>query len=286
MDYKDYYKILGVDRKASAGEIKRVYRKMALKLHPDRNPNDMRAEDKLKEINEAYQVLSDSDRRLRYDQINESYTRWQQSRGSKAGFNWDKWTTTTAARSGDVKQSSHIGIFDGINLGDFSEFFRRIFGGMPASPQGSIRRDQVSAAKNPYEYTVSISLVQAYQGANRKFEVDGRRLQVKIPPGARSGTRVRVAEAVVTPAGEKRDLVLVIRVLEDPNFRRKGNDLYSEASVDLYTAVLGGETQVRTLGGDVMLTIPPGTQPGKLFRLAGKGMPQVKNPELRGDQLV
>ncbi len=285
MDYKDYYKILGVDRKASEDEIKRAYRKLALKYHPDRNPNNKPAEEKFKEINEAYQVLSDPQKRARYDQLGDSYTQWQQ-RGAPGGFNWDEWATYPGG--GNVRvEVGDIGDLFGGGLGDFSEFFRRIFGGMPN--MGSSMPHSRTSTRTPkpaYEYRTSISLKEAYEGTTRRIEVDGRRLEVKIPAGARSGTKVRMTDAVSTPDGHKGDLIILVDVQDSPGIERKNDDLYNEVKVDLYTAVLGGEVKVPTLSGEVVLKIPPGTQPGQTFRLAGKGMPQIKNPSKRGDQFV
>lgn len=285
MEYKDYYKILGVDRKASAEEIKRSYRKLALKYHPDRNPNNKPAEDKFKEINEAYQVLSDPQKRSRYDQLGDSYTNWQQ-RGAPGGFNWDEWVTTP--RGGNVRVDvGDIGDIFGGGLGDFSEFFRQIFGGMPnrgAAPRG--RATGRTQQRPSYQYQASISLKEAYEGTSRRIEIDGKRLEVKIPAGAKTGTKVRMAEAVSTPGGMKGDVIILIDVQKAAGIERKDEDLYTEAKVDLYTAVLGGEVKVPTMNGEVVLTIPPGTQPGQTFRLAGKGMPQIKNPTKHGDQYV
>jgi curved DNA-binding protein len=177
--------------------------------------------------------------------------------------------------------------------GGFSEFFNRIFGGMQdfETGQGPVSGTSGGrgrpAPRPTYEYETHISLQEAYQGATRLLEVDGRRLEVKIPPGARTGTKVRVADAITTgPQGQKGDLFLVIKVSDDPDYERKDNDLYVDVPVDLYTAVLGGEITVKTLSGDVVLTIPPGTQPGQTFRLAGRGMPYIKKPETHGDLLV
>ena len=291
MEYKDYYQLLGVERKASEGEIKRSYRKLALKYHPDRNPNDKQAEDKFKEINEAYQVLSDPEKRARYDQLGESYSTWQQ-RGAPGGFNWEDWY---AQNPGGVRvEYRDLGdILGGGGLGDFSEFFRRIFGGAPdvdqvLREQGRGRRQGGRpVAPRSYQQEVMVSLQGAFQGTTRRIELDGRRLEVKIPPGARTGTKVRVAEAISTSReARKSDLYLLIRVADDPRFERKGDDLHTEVPVDLYTAVLGGEVTVPTLTGNVVLTIPAGTQSGKIFRLTSRGMPHLKNPNQFGDLFV
>jgi curved DNA-binding protein len=284
MEYKDYYKILGVDRNASEEEIKRVYRKLALQYHPDRNPGDKQAEDKFKEINEAYQVLSDPEKRSRYNMLGESYTRYQQRGGGPEGFNWEDWFTSTPGGSGNVRvEMGDLGNFFGNS--DFSDFFSRIFGGTQDMRGRSPQRRASRPAS--YQQEVEISLQDAYQGAIWRGEIDGRRLEVKIPPGSQTGTKVRVADAITAGAeGPKADLYLLIKVLEDSRFERKGHDLYTDAPIDLYTAVMGGEITVPTLSGNVLLTVPSGTQPGQTFRLKGRGMPQVKNPSQHGDLLV
>ena len=288
MEYKDYYKILGVERKASEEEVKRAYRKLALKYHPDHNPDNQQAEDKFKEINEAYQVLSDPQKRARYDQLGESYVHWQQRGGAPGGFNWDEWVNPT--RGGNVRVD--VGNLDdlfGGGMGGFSEFFRRIFGGMPDYRGADVRRGQGVERTPPqptYQSQITISLLEACQGTTRRIDIEGKRLEVKIPRGARTGTKVRVSDAVLTSDGRKNDLYLVVQVTEDPNFERKGHDLYTDSEVDLYQAVLGGETRVKTLTGSVLLNLPPGTQPGQTFRLAGQGMPNIKNPDSRGDLFV
>jgi len=289
MEYKDYYKTLGVDRKATEADIKRAYRKLAMQYHPDRNPGDKKAEEKFKEINEAYQVLSDSDKRARYDQLGDSYTRWQQRGAPAGGFNWDEWVTS-AQPGGGVQYE--VGDLDDLFGGGFSEFFRRIFGGMPDiratySTRTRVNQPQYQNSRLPNQYSLLISLQEAYQGASRRIEIDGRRLEVKIPPGANTGTKVRIPSAISTGTeGEKSDLYLVIQVETDARFERKGDDLYTDANMDIYTAILGGELKVPTLTGNVVLTIPPGTQPGQTFRLAGKGMPKLKNPKVFGNLLV
>lgn len=305
MEYKDYYRILGVDRKANEDEIKRAYRKLALKYHPDRNPGDKKAEDQFKEINEAYQVLGDAEKRTRYDQLGDSYSRFQQRGGGPGGFNWEDWFVQSGSRGGSYggpQGGAYPGGFPGGNVrvdygdlgdmfsGDFSEFFSRIFGGMPGGAQGNVSdlgRGAAGRSQPAMEHEVEISFYEAYHGATRRIDLDGRRLEVKIPAGARTGTKIRMPEAIANgPQGGRGDLYLVVRVADDPNYERKGNDLYMDVPIDLYTAVLGGEVTIQTLSGNVVLTVPPGTQPGQTFRLAGRGMPQLKNPQIRGDLLV
>lgn len=279
MEYKDYYKILGVERTATEAEIKSAYRKLALQYHPDRNQGNKQAEEKFKEINEAYEVLSDKEKRARYDQLGDSYSRWQQ-RGAPGNFNWYEWTGGPAGGTrvdfGDIE--------DILGGSGFSDFFQAIFGGMGGTRarQGYTRQQRQQPVS--YQQDVQITLEEAFRGAERVVQVDGRRLTMRIPKGARTGTKVRMAGAgPVSPNGQPADIYLVIEVLPDARFERKGDDLYTDITVDLYTAVLGGEVRVNTLDGPVVLTIPAGTQPGQSFRLSGRGMPHLREPNVRGD---
>jgi curved DNA-binding protein len=289
MEYKDYYKILGIEKKADADQIKRAYRKLAMQYHPDRNPENKQAEEKFKEINEAYQVLGDPEKRARFDQLGDSYARYTQRGGAPGGFNWEDWYVRTPG-SGNVRVE--MGDLDDILGGGFSEFFSRIFGGLGGMPNTGVGASQRAPARPQYEKPVfeqeiEITLQEAFHGTTRRFELDDRRLEVKIPKGARNGTKVRVRAAVSSGVeGQKSDLYLVIKVKNEPNFERKDADLYTDVQINLYTAVLGGEVTVSTLSGKVVLTIPPGTQPGQTFRLVGRGMPLMRDPERSGDLFV
>lgn len=274
MEYKDYYETLGVPRKASKEEIKKAYRKLALQYHPDRNPNNQAAEDKFKEVNEAYQVLSDAQKRAHYDQLGSAYTQWQR-RGAPGGFDWAQWTTSGPGGV-HVEYSGDLGeMFEG--LGGFSDFFQQIFGGRGGfGGQAQGRR----AVRQPaYEQPVTVSLEEAFRGTTRLMQLDGKRLEVKIPQGARSGTKIRMP---ARGTGQAADIYLVVDVAAEPRFTRDGDDLKTEVETDLYTAVLGGEATVPTMEGNVVLKIPAGSQPGQLFRIRGKGMPALKSKE-RGD---
>ncbi len=275
MEYKDYYKVLGVERNASQDEIKKAFRKLAMKYHPDKNPGDKKAEEKFKEINEAHEVLGDPQKRARYNQLGESYSHWQQG-GSRGNFNWDDWFTSTPSGGTRVE----VGDLNDLFGGGFSDFFTRIFGGMGgfggASTQAQTRR---RTARPQYEQPVTISVQEAYHGAERVLQIDGRRLTVKIPPGAHTGTKVRMAKA--SPDGG--DIYLNVEVAPDAHYELKGTDIYTDVTIDLYTAVLGGQARVPTLSGDVVLTIPAGTQPGQTFRLASRGLPHLNDPQTHGD---
>ncbi|MEN4012164.1 MAG: J domain-containing protein [Bellilinea sp.] len=284
MEYKDYYKILGVSKSASEEEVKKAYRKLAMKHHPDRNRGDKSAEERFKEINEAYEVLRDPQKRARYDQLGESYHQWQQMGGQPGNFNWEQWFSGTprGARSTQVDMGDLFG-----GMGGFSDFFSAIFGGMGADAMRQSPSARRARQPQHLQHPVQITLEEAYRGTTRFLQVDNRRIEGKIPPGAQTDTRIRLSGGgPVAPDGRKSDLYLVIEVLPDARYERKGNDLYSEVNIDLYTAVLGGQTRVTTLSGEVMLTIPPGTQAGQKIRLAGRGMPQLRSPHTFGDLYV
>lgn len=283
MEYKDYYKILGVNRNASAEEIKQAYRKLAMKYHPDRNPGNKEAEDKFKDINEANEVLSDSKKRARYDQLGESYQQWQQRGGSASDFQWEDWFAQSP-RGGRtrVDVNDFNDIFGG--GGGFSDFFSAIFAGMQGYPgnvrtSSTPRRSATSQSPRIFEQPVKISLLEAYEGTTRILQFNNKKIEVKIPPGSKTGTKVRVSG--VGP--NRSDIYLVVEVDAHPDFERKGDDLYTDVEVDLYTAILGGQVKVATLKGDVMLSIPAETQAGKTFRLTGRGMPKLKKPNQFGD---
>jgi len=273
MEYKDYYKILGVERNAAEKDIKRAYRKLAVQFHPDKNPGDARAEERFKEINEAYEVLGDPTKRAKYDQLGSSYQAWERMGGAPGGFDWSQW-----ASGGPGGVRVEVGDLGDLFGGGFSEFFQAMFGGIGAgAPTQTARRGR------DVEQHVRITLSEAYHGARRTFDRGGKRLDVSIPPGAQSGTRVRLSGQGAGGRSQAGDLYLVVEIEPDARFERQGDDLVVEASTDLYTALLGGEVKVPTLSGDVVLTVPGGSQPGQTFRLKGRGMPQLHHSSTHGD---
>ncbi len=279
MDYKDYYQILGVDRSASADDVRKAYRKLAMQYHPDRNPGNKQAEEKFKEINEAYQVLSDPQKRARYDQVGSAYSNWQQRGGSPNDFDWSQWFSQQQGAGGGTRVE-YGDINDLFGQDIFSDFFRSIFGGMGgrSGAQTSTRTRQAPA----YQQPISITLDEAYRGTTRTLQTDDRRLQVKIPAGVKTGSKVRVAGG----GPEGMDLYLIVEVEPDTRFEREGDDLSTSAAVDVFTAVLGGEAEVQTMEGTVKLKIPAGTQSEQVFRLAGRGMPKLRSAQNKGDLFV
>ncbi|MGQ9598150.1 MAG: DnaJ C-terminal domain-containing protein [Anaerolineae bacterium] len=290
MEYKDYYKILGVDKNASEKEIKRAFRRLARQYHPDVNPNDPMAEERFKEINEAYEVLSDPEKRQKYEQLGADWQRWQQMGGRPGDFDWSRWTTGRPGERVYVRYGTPEDLEDLFGgRSPFSDFFSQIFGGMGSrTGRGGFQYEIRPQRGQDIEQEVEITLQEAYHGTTRILQKDGQRLEVKIPAGAKTGTRVRMSGegGAGTGGGPAGDLYLKVKVLPDPRFERKGDDLYTTVPVDLYTMVLGGEVRVPTMTGEVMLTIPAGTQNGRSFRLRGKGMPHLREPGQHGDLYV
>jgi curved DNA-binding protein len=281
MEYRDYYKILGVPRAASAEDIRSAYRKLAKQFHPDRNPGNKQAEDRFKEINEAYQVLSDTEKRSRYDQLGESYSQWQQN-GAPGSYDWGQWAASQGG--GGRGGAQQVNLDDLFGDGAFSDFFRSIFGGMD---MGQSLRGRTSRAAPALQQPVTISLQEAGSGTQRTLQIGSRRVDVKIPPGVRTGTKIRVPGANIArgEAGSS-DIYLILDVAEDPIFERDGDDLHSHITIDVFKAMLGGEVEIKTLSGNVVLTIPAGTQPDQVFRVGGRGMPVLKTPQTSGDLYV
>lgn len=290
MEYKDYYKILGVDKKATEAEIKAAYRKLAKQYHPDMNPGDKKAEEKFKEINEANEVLGDPAKRQKYDTLGANYARYQQYGGGPT--DWESFWRTQNTGQGGTRTTFEGDLSDLFGGGQFSDFFSQIFGGMGGASQTSTRR-RTRVTEMPgqdEEHTIDISLEEALNGGQRRLAMGNRHLDVTIPPGSREGTKIRLAgKGSPGMGGQPGDLFLKVKLKEHPRFKLRHNDadLQSDLPVDLYTAVLGGEAPVPTLDGTtVSLTIPPGSSSGQLMRLRGKGLPRKVKGEERGDLYV
>jgi len=288
MEYKDYYQTLGVGKDASQDEIKKAYRKLARKFHPDVNPDDPNAEEKFKEINEAYQVLSDDDKRKKYDRFGSQWKQYQRTGGRPEDFDWSQWAGGGQYRT--VSQEEFEQMFGG-GLGGFSDFFETLFGGMGGArgTRRTTRRPgtQTAARGRDIEHPVQISLEEAFHGTTRLLtDEDGRRSEASIPPGVKSGSKVRLSGQGGEGARGAGDLYLKVKVQPHPKFKRDGDDLRVDQPVDFFTALLGGEVKVATIDKEVQLTVPPESDSGKTFRLKGLGMPKLGNPKKRGDLFV
>jgi molecular chaperone DnaJ len=297
MATKDYYAILGVSRSATEKEIKQAYRRLARKYHPDVNPGDKSAETRFKEINEAHEVLSDAEKRKKYDRFGDQWQNAEQFAKAGQGF------------QSDFGKGGAYTTFDFGDLGDLGDIFSGAFQGF-GTGSGTARR---TARPRSIEHPVDVTLEEAYQGTKRVIQLQAeescttcggsgrvgrarcstcggsgrllkpKRLEVKIPAGVGDGSKVRIAgQGSQGYGGSKGDLYLVVRVLPHQFFERKRDDLHTEVAIPLVTAMLGGEVAVPTLKGKVALKVPPETQNGKVFRLAEQGMPHL-NDSSRGD---
>ena len=278
MDFKDYYATLGVKPDADEQTIKQAYRKLARQYHPDVNPGDKQAEEHFKEINEAYEALSDPDKRQKYDALRQQYQQWQQ-RGGREEFNWGQWQAPPGERvyTPPVSPEDLEDLFGGES--GFSDFFGSMF-----DQQGRARTSGPRRGRD-LEVPVEITLEEAFHGTTRTLQVGDRRIEARIPPGVRTGSRVRPSGqgSPGTGVAAAGDLYLVVEVMPHPEFEQDGDDLTIEVPVDMYTAAVGGRVRVPTLDGSLMLKIPPQTQAGKTFRLRGKGMPRLERPAEHGD---
>lgn len=302
MDFKDYYATLGVDKKASAADIKRAYRKLARKHHPDLNPGDKAAEAKFKAINEANEVLGDPDKRRKYDELGANWRMYEQAERDGRPTGPDGWGARGAGPGGATYRTmtpeEAQEMFGGGGEDPFSDFFHAFFGGGGGFAQpGSARRadHRRSRRGQDVEHPVDLTLEEAFTGASRRLRLsqearqDERRVEVRIPAGVADGARVRAAgEGGSAGSGSPRgDLYLKVHVLPHARFERRGQDLHVRVPVPVTTAVLGGDVSVPTLSDTTLrLKVPALTNGGRVFRLRGHGMPAVgkaATQENRGD---
>lgn len=297
MEYKDYYKILGVGRNASQDEIKKAYRKLALKYHPDKTKGDKEAETKFKEISEAYEVLKDPEKRKKYDQFGQNWKQYQHAGAGQGGFDFSDFMRQRGrGRAHDwQEQSSPFGdtfhfeeVFTGGGGGrtGFSDFFEALFGeefrSARARPRGgrtaSMRGQDVTAE-------TTLTLEEAYHGTARIIQMNGKKVRVNIKPGIQDRQTLRLPGkgTAGSGGGQAGDLYLKIRINPHPVYKRDGNDLHKDVKVDLYKAVSGGKIEVETLKGKVKVDIPKKTQSGKVLRLPKLGMPVHNKPGEYGD---
>ena len=298
MEFQDYYATLGVPRTATEKEIRSAYRKLARKFHPDVNPGNKEAEERFKTINEAYEVLSDPEKRKKYDELGsrwkeyESYQR-AQAAAAAAGQPQQPFDFADSGAGGTRYQYRTASPEDLQDLfGDnepFSDFFQTFFRGDASGSRGT--RTPRPRRGQDVEYATEVSLAEAYRGTTRSLELqlpDGqtKRIEVKIPPGVTDGSRVRVAGqgSPGRNGGPGGDLYIVTTIAADARFQRDGDDLHTRVSAPLHIMLLGGEVHVPTPDGRrLALRVPANTQDGKSFRLRGQGMPHLGQPDRRGD---
>ena len=283
MDYKDYYKALGVEKTATADQIKKAYRKLARQYHPDVNPNDPDAERKFKEVNEANEVLSDPEKRTKYDQLGADWQRYQQAGagaqpGGAGGFDWSQY-----AQGGGGFGGFGGGAEDAFSGADFSDFFSNLFGGRGGGG-GRTSSGRAGAGQN-YQAELTLTLAEAYQGGPRTLTVNGKNLRLTIKPGVEDGQTIRLRNqgGPGRNGGPSGSLYITFRVEADPHYARTGADLTQEVPVSIYKALLGGEQVVDTLSGAVKIRIKPETQNDTRLRLRGKGFPVYDQPGQFGD---
>ena len=283
MDYKDYYKILGVSKDASAKDIKKAYRKLAAQYHPDKNPNNKEAEEKFKEINEANEVLSDTEKREKYDTLGSNWGAYQHT-----GDDWKEYAKYAQQGRGQqqYRQGDPFQFYGqtGQSGEDFSDFFEAFFGGARSSGQG--QRSAFSGGDIQAE--MPITLLEAYKGSKRTFEIHNEKLRITIKPGSYDGQKLKIKGKGQpgVQGGKRGDLYIILSIQPDSRFTRNRDNLIYKSPVDLYTAILGGKIEVPTLTGVVKLNVPKGSETGKILRLKGKGMPNYTNPSQYGDLLV
>jgi curved DNA-binding protein len=274
VDYKDYYKILGVDKKASQDEIKKAYRVLAVKHHPDKNPDNKAAEEQFKLANEANEVLGNPEKRKKYDELGENWQQYEKQGNQQGGNPFGD------NQGGQYRyQSNENDDFGGQS--DFSDFFEQFFSGGARNGDGRTQNRK----GGDYETEMEITLEEAYQGTSRTIQVDGEKLRITTKPGSYNDQQLRIKKKGAKGSSEdnRGDLFVRIKVKNHSDFIRKGDDLYYTQSVDLYTAVLGGEVLVNTLSGQVKIKIAEGTQNGKSIRLKGKGMPIYDKKDVFGN---
>ena len=270
MDYKDYYKILEIDKKATPAEIKKAYRTLAKKNHPDKNLNDKKAEERFKLVNEANEVLGDPVKRKQYDELGENWQQNQQSQNQKRNSN-------------QQYQRDNKG-FSNENNGDFSDFFEQFF----SQHRGSNQQNKQSQKGSDYETEMEISLDEAFAGTSRIIQLENEKLRVTTKPGVYTDQQLRIKSKGAKGSSDfnRGDLFVRIRVTDNPKYIRKGNDLHQIKNINLFDAVLGNEIIIETLSGKLKIKIDSGTQNGKTIRLKGKGMPLYEKIGTFGDLYI
>ena len=284
MAFLDYYNVLGLDKSASQDDIKKAYRKLARKYHPDLNPNDESAKKKFQEINEANEVLTDPEKRKKYDQYGENWKHGEEYEKAQQEYARSRGSRSSGSAGQNPFEGFDFNNYNGnYDTGEYSDFFEDLFGSRFGGGRSSGKRG--SYRGQDYETQVELTLLQASQTHKQTFTVNGKNIRITIPAGVEDGQKIRLkgqgADGV--NGGPKGDLYITFSIKPDPRFNRRGNDLYTHIDIDLATAILGGETIVDTLTGKINVKIKPETQNGSKIRLKGKGFPIYKKDGEFGD---
>ena len=281
MEYKDYYKVMGVSKNATTDEIKKAFRKLAVKYHPDKNPGDKKAEEKFKEIAEANEVLSDPVKRKKYDELGANWKEYEQQQQAQGGGFY-------GGQGGGYRQRGggfNVEDFGGEG-GGFSDFFESIFGG--GGFGNSSKRQTRAARGHDFQTEMDITLEEAFNGGPKQISLNGQLLKLTLKPGIQEGQVIRLKGKGGEGAngGGSGDLLITIHIAKHPRYEVKGNDIYFDQPVDIYQAVLGGKIAVQLIDKQIMMDIPSGTDSDKKFRLKGMGMRLFDQPDTRGDAYV
>ncbi len=282
MTYKDYYKDLGVPKTATSAEIKKAFRALAKKYHPDKTNGNKSAEEKFKIISEANEVLSDPVKRKKYDEFGADWKHYEDTGAQPGGFDWSKYDRGRGEQAQRPNSQEQDTMFEDEGVNDL---FETLFGQRNGKRRG---RRSVAVKGNDFQTEAMLTLEEAYSGTVRLIHIHGQTIKVNIKPGVEDQQQLRVAGkgGIGVNGGANGDLFLKIVISSHKEFLRKGNDLHHILPVELYTAILGGKTQIKTLKGDVSVTIPKGTVNGKELRLRGLGMPIYGKKNEFGDLLV
>ncbi len=280
MEFIDYYKLLKLDRSATKADIKKAYRKLARKYHPDLNPNDKAAQARFQQINEAHEVLSDPEKRKKYDEYGkdwqhaEQFEQAKKQRAASGGFG--------GGFGGGEQSYSYSGNFDDDT---FSDFFEQMFGGR-ARAEGAHRGTHFKG--QDFNAELQLRLSEVYESRKHTLTVNGKNIRLTIPAGVENGQTIKIKGhgGPGIQGGPKGDLYITFNILNDTNFRREKEHLYSSEEISLSTAALGGEIRVKTFNGEVKLKVKPGTQNGTKVKLKGKGFPKYKTEGQFGDLIV
>lgn len=283
MAFIDYYSTLGISKEASSDDIKKAYRKLARKYHPDLNPNDKEANIKFQQINEANEVLSNPEKRKKYDQYGEQWKHAEEFEKAQQNSN-QKSKTYYSNAGGNPFEGYQNYSSEGFGSEDFSDFFSELFGSRKSG-----RKDRTQSFKGAdYSSELTLPLREASETHKKTLNINGKQIRITIPAGIKNGQQIKLSGygGEGSNGAPKGDLYITFNILEDDKFKRLNNDLYTTENIDLYTSVLGGEITVKTLSGKVKLKIPEGTQNGTKIRLKGKGFPIYKKEDQFGDLFI